>query len=320
VRGNIYEPKTCYTSSADNPYIGSVCADAVIAKFDPHGRILWSSAYGGLRNEGGSAIAADAAGNLYAWISTNTEAPGGPGLRGDWILKIEATGPPLIPAALVSSAGFRSPAATGGLASLFTTGLIDTDGIIIAPGFPLPTTLAGISVWFGTSPAPILAVAKVNGQEQVNVLVPKDASGPGTVAKGEEVFAFGGGYAQKWASIFVDPDGRPAITHADFTLVTPANPARPGETIVIFSTGLGAVDPAVSDGEAAPLAPLSRTVTTPQVTIARQSATVLFSGLVPGFAGLYQVNVVVPPIPPGEAALTISSTPLVYDTAVIAVQ
>jgi uncharacterized protein (TIGR03437 family) len=48
------------------------------------------------------------------------------------------------------------------------------------------------------------------------------------------------------------------------------------------------------DGAAAPLATLSDTVNPVSVTIGGQAAEVLFAGLAPGFAGLYQVNVIVP--------------------------
>jgi uncharacterized protein (TIGR03437 family) len=76
-------------------------------------------------------------------------------------------------------------------------------------------------------------------------------------------------------------------------LVSPSAPAHPGDTIVLYCSGLGVVNPSVTDG-AAPGQQLSNTVGTPQLTVGGQSAQVSFSGLAPGFAGLYQVNAVVP--------------------------
>jgi len=64
--------------------------------------------------------------------------------------------------------------------------------------------------------------------------------------------------------------------------------------LVIYCAGLGPVNPAIGDGTAAPSSTLSRTVNPVTATIGGQPAQVLFAGLAPGFAGLYQVNVVVP--------------------------
>jgi uncharacterized protein (TIGR03437 family) len=74
-----------------------------------------------------------------------------------------------------------------------------------------------------------------------------------------------------------------------------SRPARPGEIIEIYGASLGPVDAAPPAGAAAPAAPLARTRETPAVFIDGEPADVLFSGLAPGWAGLYQVNARVPP-------------------------
>ena len=76
-------------------------------------------------------------------------------------------------------------------------------------------------------------------------------------------------------------------------LMSSSAPAHVGDTIVLYCAGLGAVDPAIASG-AAPGQQLSNTITKPQLTVGGQPAQVSFSGLAPGFAGLYQVNAVVP--------------------------
>ena len=62
----------------------------------------------------------------------------------------------------------------------------------------------------------------------------------------------------------------------------------------LYANGLGPVDNQPPTGEPASASPLSHALTLPTVTIAGQAATVQFSGLAPGFPGLYQVNVEVP--------------------------
>lgn len=73
---------------------------------------------------------------------------------------------------------------------------------------------------------------------------------------------------------------------------SPSAAAHAGDIIVLYCTGLGAVNPAIADG-AAPQQ-LTNTVSTPQLVVGGQTAHVKFAGLTPGFAGLYQVNAVVP--------------------------
>lgn len=70
-----------------------------------------------------------------------------------------------------------------------------------------------------------------------------------------------------------------------------AHPAKAGETMLIYCTGLGSVTNPPQSG-----APGSGqlTVATPAVTIGGAKATVSFSGLAPGFVGLYQINAMVP--------------------------
>jgi uncharacterized protein (TIGR03437 family) len=88
--------------------------------------------------------------------------------------------------------------------------------------------------------------------------------------------------------------GPAAVLHADFSVVNQNNPAKKGETVLVFLTGLGAVDPAVADGAAGPSNPPSKVKGDVTVFIDDQSAPVSFAGLAPGFAGLYQLNVQIP--------------------------
>ena len=98
--------------------------------------------------------------------------------------------------------------------------------------------------------------------------------------------------------------------------------ANKGESITIFCTGLGAVTNRPANGAVATGSPLSTTTTAPTVTVGGIPSQVSFSGLAPGFVGLYQVNVQVPSnAPSGNAVpvvLTIAGA--ISNTANIAVQ
>ena len=84
-----------------------------------------------------------------------------------------------------------------------------------------------------------------------------------------------------------------------FSLVSEANPAIPGETIVVFATGLGLTSPVPSSeglesGEITPNAPLFETPLLSADTVsslaAEKTASVEFVGLMPGFVGVFQIN------------------------------
>lgn len=81
---------------------------------------------------------------------------------------------------------------------------------------------------------------------------------------------------------------------------------KPGEFITIYCTGLGAVSNPPTPGKPASNNPLSMTLITPKVTIGGQPATVSFSGLSPGFVGLYQVNAQIPDGSAGGSAVSVT--------------
>ena len=57
---------------------------------------------------------------------------------------------------------------------------------------------------------------------------------------------------------------------------------------------MGPVDRFVPDGRGAPFKPLANTIDPFQVVIAGERADVFFSGLAPGYVGLYQINLRLP--------------------------
>ncbi|MCS6952343.1 MAG: hypothetical protein NZM33_05730 [Bryobacteraceae bacterium] len=110
--------------------------------------------------------------------------------------------------------------------------------------------------------------------------------------------------------IVVNQDGSfpiPAALAAQ--LGVPGRPAREGDALVIYAIGMGRTSPPASTGAAAPSAPLAWVAPQPKVVFggdtpfATQVTTdPFFAGLTPGFVGLYQINVFVPPgAPKGDA-------------------
>ncbi len=94
---------------------------------------------------------------------------------------------------------------------------------------------------------------------------------------------------------------------ADGTEVSPSSPAQPGESVIVYLTGLGTVSPSVADGAPGPLNPLSFTTNTINAAIGGVSATVTSANLAPGMAGVYQVTLQIPSgLPAGENTLDIS--------------
>lgn len=109
-------------------------------------------------------------------------------------------------------------------------------------------------------------------------------------------------------------------------------PAKAGDNLEIYATGLGTVTPGgdpngipLATGVVAPLNPQIpyETPQKPTVTVGGVPANVGFSGIAPGFAGLYQINIVVPAgVAPGDSVpikLAMPTSPI-SDTASIAVE
>jgi uncharacterized protein (TIGR03437 family) len=108
-----------------------------------------------------------------------------------------------------------------------------------------------------------------------------------------------------------------AVTHTDgASFVTDGSPASAGETLVVYMSGLGPVSGPMIDGQKASGTSLQSTKETPVVAIGGVSSPVVFSGLTPGFLGLYQVNVTVPAGARGSSPLTLTIGGLTVQTQV----
>ena len=101
----------------------------------------------------------------------------------------------------------------------------------------------------------------------------------------------------------------PAVVHAsDFATVTAAKPAKAGETLSLFATGLGPTQPGVDPGQPFPSTPPLAVNSPVQVTVNGNPAQVLAAVSYPGSVDGYQVNFQVPPeTVPGMATIQVSA-------------
>lgn len=162
----------------------------------------------------------------------------------------------------------------------------------------LPIELQGVEVYVDDWPSPMLYVSAT----QINFIVPgNEIAGDITVrvvregVSGPEVTVT---LADAAPALFDVGTGYAIATHADGTLLTDASPAQPGETVVVYATGLGATEPNPSPGEipqtAAPIQLLTSLTVTLDAT-ALPSFRIKYAGATPDSVGLYQINIELPP-------------------------
>lgn len=212
-------------------------------------------------------------------------------------------GPKLSSSGIVHAASFEPGLVAGSLASIFPSGVRESAGISNASNLPLPLSIDGVSVTMDGAAAPILAVANVDGTEQVNVQVPWSLSDQETIsvvitADGISSDPVDVDTRAVQPGVFLIEGERPAIQHnTNFAPVTESSPLRPGEYAAAYLTGLGPVRTPPPTGSAA-VGSGGTTLRVVTATIGGQSAPIAFSGLAPGFVGLYQVNFLVPETTP----------------------
>ncbi len=210
------------------------------------------------------------------------------------IFSINASLPPLPNpkiAAVTNGASFAAGSLVPGeIATAFGTSLTTGTGINLSSSLPLPGSLLGSEVLVNGCPAtPLFAVDNVNGQQQINFQAPWEIAGQQVVAV--QVVNNGGISPMVGVPVLAAQPGVIAILHADYSAATTASPATANETVLIYGTGLGAVNTAQVDGTAANG---ESTIALPTVTVGGAAAMVAYSGLAPGFVGLNQVNIVIP--------------------------
>ena len=211
---------------------------------------------------------------------------------------VTASTPNFTAAGVVNAASYVPALAPGGIFTIFGSGL---------------TTAAGdANIQFGGLPAPVVAQSSF----QVSAIAPAGLA-PGTYPL--SITSALGSFSQTVTllanapGIFVVGASQGAILNQNGTLNAPENPAKRGETIVIYCTGLGAVNRVGSFDVA---------VTPVTVTVSGSTLRPSFAGQAPGFPGLYQVNVVLPiSTAPGLGqAITVQQGSFTSNTAEVAIQ
>ena len=114
----------------------------------------------------------------------------------------------------------------------------------------------------------------------------------------------------------------PAVVHSsDFTPVSAANPAKSGEILTLFATGLGPTQPGVDPGQPFTASPLQMVNAPVSVLVNGMPTELLYAGGYPGAINGYQVNFRLPAeITPGTTTLQISTAWIAGQGVKIAVQ
>jgi uncharacterized protein (TIGR03437 family) len=188
-------------------------------------------------------------------------------------------------AAVVNEANYAAgaPLAPGSVAAIFGTYLTSTPTTNSA--LPLPTTLGGTTVHINGISAPIYATTPA----QVNVQIPWELAGQPTATLQVSVDGIDGD-----AVTINLADTAPYLFVLNGRAFVGKNlPVQPGSLLTAFCTGLGPVSNQPASGSPA-LDLTSTTINAPTVTIGGFPAEVVFSGLVPGVVGIYEVSFKLP--------------------------
>lgn len=269
-------------------------------------------------------FAPTAAGQASGTLSISTNDPRRPALQVR--LTGSATGgggqvrPVINVGGVVDAAQFGGTVTQGSIASIFGADL--AAGVMPAATVPLPVTLSGVQVQVAGRAAPLYFVAPGQINFQVPFETPLGLASVVVVRNGVASAAQTVRVAAYAPAIFANAlTGDPIVVRHNENLITAANPARAGDVLILYMTGAGDVSNPPPSGAVAAASPLSSTRILAQVTVGGVPATVLWSGLAPGWIGLLQVNIQLPASLPtgnrlplvvrfGEAASTAVQLPV----------
>jgi uncharacterized protein (TIGR03437 family) len=211
-------------------------------------------------------------------------------------------GPTYSAAGIVNASNYAAgPFAAGSVISIFGTGLARSTYVLAASdvsGAMLPFELNYVRIYVQDQPVPLLFVSP----GQINFIMSNEQL-PGPVRirvvtegiTGPEVAVT---LVDSAPALFAGPNNYALATDAKSNLLTADNRARAGDIIVIYATGLGRTSPAPRSGEIPRYAGQMAALASLKITLAGRAVDPIFikyAGLTPGSAGLYQINLEVPP-------------------------
>jgi uncharacterized protein (TIGR03437 family) len=201
---------------------------------------------------------------------------------------------------VVNSGSMATAVAPNTLVSIFGRNLAATSDSAKTNN-PLPTVLGGVCVTLNNVPMPLLGVSgtQINAQLPptlnagrysliVRSIARQAASSTNTLA------------VTKYApAVLMDANGKPMIYHKDGRLVDKDHPAKRDEPLYLYATGLGATKGGrVVSGMPSPASPLAVTDKVQlyfgNPLIREAEVIVDWSGLEPGYVGVYRINARVP--------------------------
>jgi uncharacterized protein (TIGR03437 family) len=186
---------------------------------------------------------------------------------------------------------------------------VSLEGFDLAKTALLPLTLAAVSVSFDVPSKGISLPASMYfvSAGQINVVVPWELQGESSAQMkiildqtyGNPIFSnvVTVPLADYSPAFFESAPVNGIVAARDLAggQIAAANPAVQGQAISLYLNGLGPVTNRPASGAPSPTAePFARTTTQPVVTIGNRQAQVQYSGLAPGNAAQYQINIVVP--------------------------
>jgi uncharacterized protein (TIGR03437 family) len=195
------------------------------------------------------------------------------------------------------------PFAPNSIATIFGSGLARSSQGLTAGDITnntLPMELNSTRVYVMDSPAPLLYVSS----GQVNFLVPGNQLAGDVKIRvvregltGPEVTVT---LLDAVPALFPTAAGYAIAAHLDNSLIAPDLPAMAGEVIVVYACGLGRTLPNPAPGAIPQSAAVIQRLSDLKVYLggtAIKPASILYAGVTPGSAGLYQIDLVLPDNP-----------------------